>query len=436
MARNVTESVFVVWGGNQALARLVGNRLHEQHFSAVVGGGQPSDMFIGSQILSQIHQCTRAIILVEDTSGAELATGYNLSDNLMFEWGYITGTFPPNKVHVFLIDISARDLPSDLAGSWASEVVTDGMTPDEVADRITSTFKQDASHKVEMDKLEVMHMWTKVLRYVETYNDKPECSDIELAHYLLHSIETCYYYMAEERFEELLDLMRPVSSVLEYAVAVVKANIRLFRETGGLQRALPFDAYMELKTFFERPYDVAFQDLELDLWFQFFAVRRLALLQRTVAENPDFGEEDRRGFLRETISLTQQSLELLEEIVGQFPQQATYSSLYRGYLHRDLYLLHLALGDEDSAAEAENRMAVQHKESFYLAYKSRYPQDAILVQHLAQEYYLALAEQLEYVQTPIEKMMIRKTINGFLSKLEQDTGRQHVLLSELRSRLS
>ena len=122
MARNVTESVFVVWGGNQELAGLVGRKLDSIHFSGVVGGGQPTDLFVGSQVLSQIHQCTRAIILVEDTSGIDLASGYNLSDNLMFEWGYIIGTFPPSKVHVFLIDLSARDLPSDLAGSWASEV--------------------------------------------------------------------------------------------------------------------------------------------------------------------------------------------------------------------------------------------------------------------------------------------------------------------------
>ena len=352
----------------------------------------------------------------------------------MFEWGYITGTFPPNKVHVFLIDISARDLPSDLAGSWASEVNRLGLHDNALAIQIAQKFNEDARHHFETDKLQVMHMWTQVLRYVETYNEMPQCSDIELAHYLIHSIETCYYYMDEERFEELLNAMNPISSVLEYAVAMVKANIRLFRETAGLQRPLPFDAYMELKTFFENPYDVSARDEELNLWFRFFAVRRTALVHRTVAQNPDFTDEDRRTFLRETITLTRDSLGALDAIIEHFPQQAAYSNLYRGYLHRDLYLLHVALGNVDDA-RAENKLAVKAKEAIYLAYKNRFPQDAILIQNISQEYYLALAEQLEYVTAPVERMMIRRIIDGFLSKLEQDSSRQHVLLSELRSLL-
>lgn len=229
--------------------------------------------------------------------------------------------------------------------------------------------------------------------------------------------------------------MRPVSSVLEHAISLVKANIRLFRETGGLQDPLPFDSFMELKTIFEREYDVSYQDQELDLWFRFFAVRRSALLRRTVAENPEFSPEDRIVFLNQTLDLTDQSLSLLDTIVGQYPQQSAYSNMYRGYLHRDKYLLFTALGQSDHAPD-ENAQAVKAKESFYLDYKAKYPQDTILIQHLGQEYYLALSEHLDYVGDPIEKMMIRTTISSFLSKLEKETGRQHVLLSELRARFN
>lgn len=435
MARNVTESVFVVWGGNQDLARRVGDKLNAIHFSGVVGGGQPTDLFVGSQVLSQIHQCTRAILLVEDTSGSNLPTGYNLSDNLMFEWGYIIGTFSPTKVHVFLIDLSVRDLPSDLAGSWASEVSRDGATEDELAEEIVGTFQKDARHQVEVDKFEIMHMWTQVLRYVETYNTMPQSSDVELAHYLLHSMETCYYYMDDERFEELLNAMKPVSSVLEYAVAMVKANLRLFRETDGLQYALPYDGYMELKTFFERSYDISFQDEELHQWFRFIAARRQALLHRTVAENPEFSDEERMTFREETIGLTMSALQILDDIVATYPRQAGYANLYYGYLYRDLYLMNFMLGHDEKARE-NNILAVRAKESFYLTYKDRYPQDLILIQHLGQEYYLALAEQLDYIEKPVEKMVIRRTINDFLAKLEKDTGRQHVLLTELRARFA
>ena len=56
VVRDVTESVFVAWGGNQELARKVGNELDALQYGGIVGGGQPSDLFIGAQILSQI-QC-------------------------------------------------------------------------------------------------------------------------------------------------------------------------------------------------------------------------------------------------------------------------------------------------------------------------------------------------------------------------------------------
>lgn len=432
MTRNVLETVFVAWGGNQPLAQAVAQKLDERQFNAIVGGGQQTDLFIGTQVLSQIHRCTRAILLVEDEGGTRTASGYNFSDNLMFEWGYITGMFQASKVHVFLINIAARDLPSDLAGSWASEVNFDGEDLEQTATQIANTFATDASHHIEIDKLEIMHMWTKILHYVEAYNETPLCSDIELAHYLVHSIETCYYYMDEERFEEVVTAMHPVSSVLEHAVALVKANIRLFRETNGLQTPLPFDTFMELKAFFDQPYDISFQDEELDLWFKFFAIRRSALLLRMVADNPEFSEDDRKVFLLQTVEKTQNSLGALDSIVSHYPQQASYSNMYQGYLHRDLYLLYLALGETGKAPE-ENSLAVKAKESFYLDYKARYPQDALLIQRLEQEYYLALAEHLDYVSDPIEKMMIRTTINSFLSKLEKDSGRQHVLLKELRA---
>ncbi len=433
MARNVIETIFVAWGGNQELAQLLGTKLEALHFNPIVGGGQQTDFFVGTQVLTQIHRSTRALILVQNVGGSKTSTGYNFSDNLMFEWGYITGTFPPNKVHVFLIDVATKDLPSDLAGSWASEISTSDLSVEEVATQIAQTFIKDAAHGIEMDKLQIMHMWPQVLHYVEVHNEAPACSDIELAHYLIHSIETCYYYMDEDRFGNLVNALRPVSKVLEHAAGVVMTNIRLFRETSGLQRPLPFDSYMELKSFFENPLDVSHQDEELDRWFRFFGVRRSALLRRTVANNPEFSEDDRVALFQETVRLTDESLRLLDEIVQHNPQEAVYTNMYRGYLHRDKYLLYTALGDSESA-RAENCRAVKAKESVYLAYKSKYPQDLSLIEHLGQEYYLALAERASHVEDPVERMMIRKTIDSFLSKLERSSDRQHVLLSELRAR--
>jgi len=202
-----------------------------------------------------------------------------------------------------------------------------------------------------------------------------------------------------------------------------------------LQRALPFDSFMELKALFENPYDIAARDLELDLWLRFFALRRLALIHRMVAENPEFTDEDRAVFIGRTLELTNSALAALERVVTEFPREDAYANMYRGYLHRDQYLLNIEAGEAE-AAVPENAAAVAAKERFYTDYKNRYPQDIVLTRHLGQEYYLALAEHLDFVQDPIERMMIRTTINSFLSKLERDSGRQHVLLAELRAKVA
>ncbi|MDR1315798.1 MAG: nucleotide-binding protein [Spirochaetales bacterium] len=131
------EKVFIVWGGNKPLADMVSAKLGEHGFDGVVGGGTPTDMYIGTQIFSQIAQCTRAIILVQDIHH-EL--GGVFSNNLMFEWGYLTAKMDPRKLHIFLIGDLSKNLPSDLAGIWASEIKEGDKTPEQIAKDIADIF--------------------------------------------------------------------------------------------------------------------------------------------------------------------------------------------------------------------------------------------------------------------------------------------------------
>ena len=61
----------------------------------------------------------------------------------MFEWGYILAGFKSKNVHVFLIDMDEKNLPSDLRGSWAKTVLTQDKTIDEIAQEIADTFDHD-----------------------------------------------------------------------------------------------------------------------------------------------------------------------------------------------------------------------------------------------------------------------------------------------------
>lgn len=275
MAKDVLEKVFIAWGGSQRLAALVGQKISALGFDPIVGGGSPTELFIGTQVFSQIRSCTRAVILVNG-EGMEASPGFGLNDNLMFEWGYITGTYSPNKLHVFLIDTSVKDLPSDLGGSWATEVSTAELDVEEIADVIVAAFQKDATRHVELDKLKIMHMWEDIKRYLDTHDTSPQCSDIELAQYLIHTAEVCDYYMEEEYAEALLNKAHPTSSILSFAILLLKANIRLALETNGLATSLPFDSFTELRAVFETKFDFSYQDEEFDLWMRYFTTRRLS----------------------------------------------------------------------------------------------------------------------------------------------------------------
>lgn len=123
-----------------------------------------------------------------------------------------------------------------------------------------------------------------------------------------------------------------------------------------------------------------------------------------------------------------------EEISSRFPLDASYVNLYRGYVERGKYRVYDSLGQQEEA-EVSNAAALVAKESFYLTYKEKYPHDTFMIRQLAQEYYRSQAERMDFITDVTEKVVIKKTLRSFLSKLDKDNGRQHVVLQELRRKL-
>ena len=420
------EKIFVAWGGNQPLAKLVSEELNKYGFEAIVGGGTPTDLFVGTQIFSQINQCTRAIILAETRLDSNVFSG-----NLMFEWGYLTAKMDPRKLHVFLIGESKKSLPSDLAGIWASEI-NDAKPIEQMAQEIVDIFSEAASRPIDFDKLKILNRWNQTKNELSIYNSMPTLSEIELAHYILHSTEACYYHMEEKEFVALINKITPVSSVLDFALQIVKSNITLFEESSGLLKPLAFDTFSELKSIFEKNFDFSNQDINLNLWFKYFCYNRLALLFMLIAVHNDFDMEHKTIYFEKNIENNNKALSTLNDIAEKYPQDAIYTKLYEGYVYRDLFKIHNLMSNDAKAVDCITA-ASKAREAFYLHYKQNYPNDGYLIKHFGEEYYLSCAEQLKYIKDPIEKKIIENTIRSFLKKLESESGRQHQVLSLLRS---
>ena len=426
--KKAKEKVFIAWGGNQPLAEQVGIELKKRGYEGVIGGGNPTDMYIGNQVLSQISQCTRAIILAEPRR--DMLNSF--SSNLMFEWGYLTATIDAHKLHVFIIDESQKSLPSDLAGIWCNEITTSEKSREKVSEEIIDIFEEAASRPVEIDKMKIFFNYNNLKRDIAEHSVSPKYSEIEMAHYVLHCIEMSDYYMEEAEYDELLSKIEPVSAILEFAVQVARASTVVFRETETMTKALSFDMFVELRAIFGRQFDFSAQDNNLHLWLKYVCSRRLAVIHSFLARNEEMEEEHQKIYYDKCIEYNAQAWDAIQKIVELFPYDTMYAKLYESNLLRGKFRTHKKIGEYENAKESAINSS-KAREAFYIHYKQRFPQDVFLVNRLAEDYYLSIVSKLEYIDDPVEKKIAESTVKSYLSKVENESGKQHMLLQLLRS---
>ena len=212
-------NVFIVWGGNRSLANKVSEKIQERNeFNVIVGGDNPNDIFIGEVVLRQIKMSSVAIILAQnsDKSGNDVL----LRPNLMFEWGYISADFKAKNVHVFLMDMEERDLPSDLRGSWAKSIVTKGKSEDDVAKEIADIFDHDY-HEQHIPAIETFENWNNIKNDIRNHPVNPLYTDREIAAIILYSFQASFYYHDIKELREWILKIKSNDSIVEKTISVV-----------------------------------------------------------------------------------------------------------------------------------------------------------------------------------------------------------------------
>jgi len=436
------ENVFIAWGGNYDMAKMVGTKISRRGFKGIVGGDNPTEMYVSETVFSQINQCTRAIILVE---AARKDTDNPFSSNLMLEWGLLVAKKRPSKLHVFLIGVSRKDLPSDLLGIWSSEVkVYTEKTREQIAEEIVDIFCEKASQPIYIDKLDVFRDWVEIKRNFSIHITEPVYSEVEYAHYLLHSMEACYYYEEQDSLLAIIDKIKPASDELKYVTQMVKANIKLFKESSMLLKVLPSDTYLELKSFFnEVEPTFASQDINLSLWLQYFRYDRLCLLDMIVIESGSeqngFNKERKQKSFSRIVKYSEIALQTLKQISEAFPKEHEYTKLYEGYIFRNLYKCYMKMSELEKT-NSNIGLATEYYEKagkyandaekarriFYYHYKDHYASDGFLIRYFADEYYLSCAERHNFLidSTDIEN---ENAIKTHYAKYKNERGRLHTV---------
>lgn len=402
-------NVFIGWGGNKTLADkvadLIINRLGD---TAIVGGGQPKDMFIGAQVIDQINRCDTALLLVEDKDGT-------ISPNIMFEWGYISAKFSVSNIHAFLLNKQSKDLPSDLMGSWVNEVSYDKseLSENEVAEKIVELFIQNSKNVTVRNYFDLISNWKKTYTYLT--DDIPD-SNQAICEYVLSGCLAAYYYQDSRLLQQTINMIK-VSPAVNVMIQFAKSYIDVFIKSENMTKPLAQkDFFSVMQTFemvvarnknFSRDVDSLLDMLSYDA----YGLSCILFLR-----NDNVDDKTRKFCSDKARDCLEKVLELLADFETTYKNNECLVLLLKSYIYNDMAHLYLkAYNDEETFLQNLSK-SVEYRKQLFHVFTASYPANTFLSTKLEQEYIIALSEQCNYMEDSVLKSMYKDLV---ISKFEE-----------------
>lgn len=403
------DNVFIGWSGNQSLAIELGNIINEEgQYSAIVGGGNPNDMYVGAQVISQIKESDYAIMLMEKKDGKDVST------NLWVELGYVLAILPFKKVFIVMINISNNDLPSDIQGMWNSgEKIFDRGNRSE-ADFAKEIYEQFRDRKHEnANYFDIINNWKNC--FIDLRNDtRISTKDIE---YIIFGCLAAYYYDDNAELKSALNLIAGDEAINDI-VLFGKTYIDVFLESGNMAKPLNLDQMYNFVETFESLLERNRRlDDKLDSFVDILCHDACGLACSLYLRNPDIDDEMREYFNRLCHEHLHKTLELLDEYVERFGEDNKHVVLLlRAYINNDLSQLYRYNPDEQERFLEYLSRSVDARKALFKAVQANYPYNTFLIEKMEQEYMIALSAQCKYIPDPIRKKI---TVNKIKNRVEQ-----------------
>lgn len=402
-------NIFIGWSGNKPLADKLSDLIAQSgRMRPIVGGGVPSDMFVGAQVIDQINRCKKAILLAEDKDGM-------LSHNLMFEWGYVMARLDIHDIHVFLINKNSRDLPSDLLGSWVSEVLVDRSkeSDEEIAKRVFDIFLPNAMQEREIAYFDLIDNWKQV--FVNLTDDIAD-SNQEVFDYVFTGCMAAYYYQDYQNLRMVLNGFHVNQQTLIF-VNFAKAYIDVFIDSENLTSPLPQDSFFNCVQAFEtakgrgRVYDEI-----RELLFDILVSDIFALSCSLYLKNPDLDKDTVEHCSEMAKKNVNDVLALISDFEKKSPVNSTLVLLLRSYIFKDAAHIYLSQYNDRENFFAYLEKSVSERKMLWQTVLAYYPRNVFLSTKFEQEYILALSEYCNYMPNSFQKTLYKKTI---LSKMKE-----------------
>lgn len=413
--------IFIAWSGKNELALQVKKQLETKDYIGVVGGEEKAanGLFVGDSILDQINHCNQAIFIVQKKDDG------TISNNLMFEFGYSLARFSHNKIHIFYIDIDPNDqkIPSDLKGIWADFYMT--AECENVVDDIVQRFLSAQKHIIPGNKMAIVDDYYSIKSMLQRYADSPQCSEYELAQYILFYAQAAYMFNNEK---ESLDCLKELSKNLtnpgeevSLALSLAICNIDFFLNAHKNGDVL----YLE-KSYFStlnrrfKDMDEAVSEWEADDFTRWVRVLLYDILNYSrilYACNPEVDQARRDMLLNDSMNYANECLRICDELL-ESPSNRHFVELFKAYMYRNLATAQRMLGMDKKLVRDNTFMSCKMRTGLWDYYNEVKRISSKLLDSFEMEYYLAKSENLEYIDDPIELEDSREECESYIMRVK------------------
>ncbi len=421
------ENIFIGWGGNKPLADKLELLIDGNGYNGIVGGGLPTDMHVGKQVLTQIDKCSRAILLFEKIDGA-------FRENLLYEQGYISARMQVKNVHVFMIDCKLKDLPSDLSGIWGTEIVRGEKSDEELAAEIYAEFEKTHHKEKRRCYFDLINEWPTVC---QLFSDSAlALTERQIAENTVLGCLAAYYYSDIKFLNQCIDKVEG-SEELELIMQFAETYNNVFLKSNNMATCIDVTFFSRAVEVFERTLQRKidktdnFQLIIDMLCYDVYGLSCLLYLKNETVEDEEanYCREQARECFTKTIALS-------EELEKALPNDPCLIKLIRAYIYNDAAHLFLNHYNDEAQFLKYLELSVKARRELYLDFHSHYPGNSFLESKLEQEYYVALCEQCLYMPNDFNRKMQLSRIRQRYRDWKEEAKYTFSLLNRLENNLS
>lgn len=441
------EKVFIAWSGNYGYALETYKKLKAQGYNAIVGGNvseTTEQIFVGETIISQMRQCSQAIILIQKKKETN-----SISSNLMLEFGYLLKKLSYNKIHVFFIDIRENDIkiPSDIRGIWADFLQSDDKDID-VSQSIIKEFINRQYQIIKEDKINIFIDWYYYKNIIKCFATEPQCTSFELAQYLLFYMQAVYfnkdYDETNNIINKLLETNHLFNIELQSSLKFCKITLQFYnvfysKTNNYLTKEQMLSIMYEYEDLNERITEL--KETEFKCWFYANIYEHLGFLIYYYLLTSTDEESENLKFYNQVIEYNKLALKYLSKLTnnGEFTSKNNlfFATLYKAYVYRQKAISHNYINKICDLEEQSKKS----KESFIKAFEMRkilhnnfsdLKLNSSVLENMELDYYLSMSEVINFDEFASQKLRYTNELKNYLNKQQNkcDVISQHVRVIE------